>query len=178
MHSMATMASAPPPQHAPRMLVLLHAPILSKLLRLAWPHVLVMVAQSATGLIEMAFVGRLGTDALAGMALVFPGFMLMQMMSAGAMGGGIAAAIARALGAGRRADADGLVLHALVINLLLGPGFTGLGPPAGPALYRAMGAEGGGWRQHSSIRTWCSAARCWPGRSMRWRDASGEPATC
>ena len=29
----------------------------------------------------------LGTDALAGVALVFPGVMLMQMMSAGAMGG-------------------------------------------------------------------------------------------
>ena len=37
--------------------------------------------------------------ALAGMALVFPLVMLMQTTSAGAMGGGIASAIARALGA-------------------------------------------------------------------------------
>ena len=47
--------------------------------------------------------------------LVFPGLMLMQMMSAGAMGGGVSSAVARALGAGRRDDADALVLHALVI---------------------------------------------------------------
>ncbi len=76
------------------------------------------------------------------MALVFPGFMLMQMMSAGAMGGGIAAAIARALGAGQRAEADGLVLHALAINGALGLLFTVAGLLAGPSLYRAMGADG------------------------------------
>ena len=70
---------------------------------------LVMLAQSAVGLVETYFIGKLGTDALAGVALVFPLLMLMQMMSAGAMGGGISSAIARALGGGRRADADALV---------------------------------------------------------------------
>jgi hypothetical protein len=55
---------------------------------------LVMVVQAAVGLIETYFVGKLGTDALAGVALVFPVLMLMQMMSAGAMGGGISSAIA------------------------------------------------------------------------------------
>ena len=79
-----------------------------------------MLAQASTGLIETWWVSRLGTDALAGMALVFPGFMMMQMLSAGAMGGGISSAVARALGAGRRDDADALVLHALVINVALG----------------------------------------------------------
>jgi len=46
-------------------------------------------------LIETYFVAKLGTDALAGTALVFPAVMLMQMVSAGAMGGGISSAIAR-----------------------------------------------------------------------------------
>ena len=45
--------------------------------------------------------------------------MLMQMMSAGSMGGGISSAIARALGAGRREDADALALHALAIAVVL-----------------------------------------------------------
>ena len=79
--------------------MLLEAPIAPTLLRLAAPNVLVMLAQAGVGLIETYFVGQLGTDALAGMALVFPVVMLMQMTSAGAMGGGIASAIARALGA-------------------------------------------------------------------------------
>ncbi len=85
---------------------------------------LVMLAQSSVGLVETYFVGKLGTDALAGVALVFPLLMLMQMMSAGAMGGGISSAIARALGAGRRADANALVVHALVIALVFGLAFT------------------------------------------------------
>src|SRR5262245_63459039 len=77
------------------------------LLRLAWPNILVMLAQASTGLIETWWVSHLGTDALAGMALVFPVVMLMQMVSAGAMGGGISSAVARALGAGARAEAAG-----------------------------------------------------------------------
>ena len=87
----------------PRTRVLLEAPIASTLLRLAMPNVLIMLAQAAIGLVETYFIGKLGTDALAGVTLVFPVLMLMQMMSAGAMGGGIASSIARALGAGRRA---------------------------------------------------------------------------
>jgi Na+-driven multidrug efflux pump len=76
-------------EHSPRTQLLLHGPIVPTLLRMAWPNVLVMLAQASTGLIETWFVSRLGTGALAGMALVFPGFMMMQMLSGGAMGGGI-----------------------------------------------------------------------------------------
>jgi putative MATE family efflux protein len=127
----------------PRTRRLLEAPIARTLLSLAWPNVAVMLAQASTGLIETFWVSRLGTDALAGMALVFPGFMMMQMLSAGAMGGGISSAIARALGAGRREDANALVLHALVINLALGLAFSALVLAFGPALYRALGGEDG-----------------------------------
>ena len=78
----------------PRTRALLEAPILPTLLRLGAPNVAVMLAQASVGLIKTYFVGKLGTDALAGMALVFPVVMLMQTTSAGAMGGGIASAIA------------------------------------------------------------------------------------
>src|SRR6266852_5325305 len=126
----------------PRTRVLLEAPIAITLLRLAAPNVLVMVAQAAVGLVETYFIGKLGTDALAGVALVFPVVMLMQMMSAGAMGGGIASSIARALGAGRRADADALALHAMVIALGFGCAFM-LGVLGGGRwLYQAMGGSG------------------------------------
>ncbi len=123
--------------------MLLEGSIVPTLLRLAWPNVLVMVAQAATGLIETWFVSRLGTDALAGMALVFPGFMLMQMLSAGAMGGGISSAVARALGAGRKEDADAFVMHAIIINVALGLFFSALFIAFGTQLYSAMGGEAG-----------------------------------
>jgi putative MATE family efflux protein len=131
------------PAMSTRTHALLNAPVVPMLLRMAWPNILVMLAQASTGLIETFWVARLGTDALAGMALVFPGVMLMQMVSGGAMGGGISSAIARALGGGRRADADALVLHALVINIALGVVFSATVLTFGPALYRALGGTGG-----------------------------------
>lgn len=127
----------------PRTRMLLEAPIAPTLLRLALPNVLVMLAQAGVGLIETYFVGKLGTDALAGMALVFPVVMLMQMMSAGAIGGGVAAAIARALGARRRDDADALVLHALVIGLVFALCFSVAVVGGGRWLYTRMGGAGG-----------------------------------
>jgi putative MATE family efflux protein len=99
--------------------------------------------QAATGLIEAYFIGFLGTDALAGVALVFPGLMLMQMMSAGAMGGGVSSAVARALGSGRRDDADAVVLHALVIAVGFSVFFSAAVIAGGPRLYAFLGGEGG-----------------------------------
>ena len=126
----------------PRTRALIEGPIASTLIQLAAPNMLVMIAQSAVGLVETYFVGKLGTDALAGVALVFPIVMLMQMMSAGAMGGGISSAVARALGAGRRADAQALVLHALAIGLGFGVVFTVTLLAGGRPLYSAMGGSG------------------------------------
>jgi putative MATE family efflux protein len=126
----------------PRTQRLLEAPIIPTLLRLGAPNVLVMLAQASTGLIETYFIGKLGTDALAGMALAFPLVMLMQMTSAGAMGGGIASAIARALGAERRADADALVPHALAIAVAFGVLFMTVIIAGGPWLYTHMGGSG------------------------------------
>jgi putative MATE family efflux protein len=122
--------------------VLLEAPIARTLLRLGAPNMLVMGAQASVGLVETYFIGKLGTDALAGVALVFPVVMTMQMMSAGAMGGGIASSVARALGAGRRAEANALALHALVIALAFGLAFTAGILGGGRALYGLMGGRG------------------------------------
>lgn len=127
----------------PRTRLLLEAPIAPTLLRLGAPNVLVMLAQAGVGLMETYFVGKLGTDALAGMALVFPAVMLMQMTSAGAMGGGIASAIARALGARRRDDADALVLHALLIAAVFALVFMVTVVAGGRWLYTRMGGSGG-----------------------------------
>jgi putative MATE family efflux protein len=141
----ATAASVAAPASAalsPRTRLLLEGPVARTLLRLAAPNVLVMVLQAAVSTLDAVFVGWLGSDALAGVSLVFPLVMLMQTMSAGGMGGGVASAVARALGGGRRADADALVVHAIVIALVMAASFTLLLELGGPALYRAMGGHG------------------------------------
>jgi putative MATE family efflux protein len=120
----------------------LAGPIVPTMLRLGLPTLVVLVVQTLVGVTETYFVGFLGTDALAGVALVFPVLMLMQMMANGGVGGGVAAAVARALGAGRYDDARALVFHALVIAVALGLVFMIAALAVGPLLYRAMGGEG------------------------------------
>ncbi|MBW8856861.1 MAG: MATE family efflux transporter, partial [Bradyrhizobium sp.] len=78
---------------------LLASPILPTLLRLALPNAIAMVGTTLVAVAETSYIGRLGTEPLAGIALVFPFVMLTQMMSAGAMGGGVSSAISRAIGA-------------------------------------------------------------------------------
>ncbi|MDA8446941.1 MATE family efflux transporter [Paracidovorax valerianellae] len=137
-----TSASSNPADLDPRTRRMLEAPLAPLMLRMAAPNVLIMVAQASAGLIETWFIGRLGTDALAGMALVFPIVMLMQMTSAGAMGGAIASAIARALGRRDRAAAESLAWAGLVIAVAFGLFFTVVLWWGGAALYRSMGGEG------------------------------------
>ena len=127
----------------PRTKLLLEAPVTRTIVKLALPNVAVMVVQASIGLIETYFVAKLGLDALAGMALVFPLFMLLQMVSAGAMGGGILSAIARALGAGNRERANELVWSAVAITVTLGTITTVLALAFGPKLYALMGGTGG-----------------------------------
>src|SRR2546426_5066975 len=134
-----TMAS-PPVAAATRRL--LEGPIALTLLRLAAPNVVMLVAQVAISVLEAYFVGWLGADALAGVSVTFPLVMLMQTMSAGGMGGGVAAAIARALGAGRREDASRLVAHAIVIALVMAGVVSAILLPRGRTIYRAVGAPG------------------------------------
>ncbi|MEW6690326.1 MAG: MATE family efflux transporter, partial [Pseudomonadota bacterium] len=120
---------------------LLEAPILPTLARLAAPGLLLVVFQAAVSLADTHFVGRLGTEPLAGLALVFPLLMLLQMTSAGAMGGGVSSAIARALGRGDRHAARALVVHGTVIALAAGLGFTLLLLAFGPGIYRLLGGS-------------------------------------
>jgi putative MATE family efflux protein len=121
---------------------LLSAPILPTLLGLAAPNVLAMVMTVLVGIAETWYVGRLGTAPLAAMALVFPFAMLTQMMSAGAMGGGVSAAISRALGASDLPRAQALAQHALVIGLAAGLLYSAIFLMWGPDFYALLGGQG------------------------------------
>jgi Na+-driven multidrug efflux pump len=120
---------------------MLDGPILPTLLKLALPTVVVLVVQTFVGVTETYFVSFLGTEAIAGVTLVFPIFMLMQMMSNGGIGGGVASAIARAIGSGRKAEADALLVNALVLAIVFGIGFAATELVAGAAIYRSLGGQ-------------------------------------
>ena len=120
---------------------LLTAPIVPTLARLAAPGIVLALFSTAVAVADTYYVGRLGTDALAGLALVFPMVMLLQTTSAGAMGGGVSSAVARALGAGNPDAARQLAAHALVIALTAGLTFTLLMLSLGSGLYDLLGGR-------------------------------------
>ncbi|MBB5047335.1 putative MATE family efflux protein [Rhodopseudomonas rhenobacensis] len=121
---------------------LLTAPILPTLLRLAIPNSIAMLGSALIAVAETSYIGRLGLAPLAAIALVFPFAMLTQMMSAGAMGGGVSSAISRALGAGNRERAAVLALHAAIIGACGGLLFTLVMLLFGRSFYVLLGGRG------------------------------------
>jgi putative MATE family efflux protein len=131
----------PPPEPLAKN-ALLDGPILPTLLWLAWPNVIALSAGTCVVIAETSYIGRLGVESLAAMALVFPFVILTMTMSGGAMGGGVASAVARALGAGDVERASRLAAHALLIAICFGLTFM-LGMLIfGPSLLKLLGGRG------------------------------------
>jgi len=121
---------------------LVEGPILRTLVRLSWPNVIALSAGTCVVIAETSYIGRLGVESLAAMALLFPCVILTMTMSGGAMGGGVASSIARALGAGDIERASTLASHALLIGLSFGLVFVvGMGI-FGPKLLELLGGRG------------------------------------
>ena len=131
-----------PPPETPIRNALVDGPILRTLLWLAWPNVVALSAGTCVVIAETSYIGRLGVESLAAMALVFPFVILTMTMSGGAMGGGVASAVARALGAGDVDRASTLAAHAMLIGICFGLTFM-LGMLIfGPALLELLGGRG------------------------------------
>ena len=122
---------------------LLNGRIPSLIARLSAPNIVVVTAMTMVTIADAWFVSHIGVHGLASLALVYPVQALMQMMSAGAMGGGVSSAVARALGAGLRQRAEAVVLHAVIIAL----GMAGLYLVCGALLARPLFALAGGTGQ-------------------------------
>ncbi len=131
----------PPPEPGAKN-ALLDGPILRTLLWLAWPNVIALSAGTCVVIAETSYIGRLGVESLAAMALVFPFVILTMTMSGGAMGGGVASAVARALGAGDGERASTLAAHALLIGICFGLTFMLGMLMFGPALLKLLGGRG------------------------------------
>jgi MATE family, multidrug efflux pump len=134
-------SSIAPPSAGARTKLLLNGPILPTLLRLAAPNVLNLFAFVGVIVFDGFFLGRIGTNALAGASLAFPFVMLVLQTTNSGMGAGVTSAIARALGAGNRERADALVFHALLLALALGVAFSVLMVLTAPFLFGWMGAR-------------------------------------
>src|SRR5262245_11653869 len=126
---------------AARTKLLLEGPILPTLLRLAAPNVLNLLAFAGMITFDGFFLGRIGTNALAGASLAFPWVMLVLQTTNSGMGTGVSSAVARALGAGRRDRADDLVFHAFLLALALAAIFSTVMLLGAPFMFQWMGAR-------------------------------------
>ena len=96
--------------------LLLTFPVATVLWKLATPNVAGVIMMTAVAFFDLWFVGRLGNQALASLALAFPFQALMQMMAGGAIGGGITSAVARAKGGKNSRSAQIIAFNGLLIG--------------------------------------------------------------
>lgn len=112
------------------------------LFRLAAPNTLAFCVQAMVMLLEIWFIGQLGTTELAAIALSFPLLMLVQTMSGGAIGGAVASSIARAVGGNNIANAERLIWHALIFAACGAAIFLGLFLLGGEVFLIFLGGTG------------------------------------
>src|SRR5260370_6866305 len=115
--------------------------MLSSLLRVSAPNVLNLLAFAGMVTFDGFFLGRLGSDALAGASLVFPWVMLVLQSTNSGMGAGVSSAVARAVGSGKSERTSGLVFPAFLLALALGAIFSTVMLLGGPTLFRLMGGQ-------------------------------------
>lgn len=130
----------PRPDDAKRAFIL-EGNVLAAVLRLSWPLWIAVTLQDAYSLVDLFWVGKLGKDPVAAVALCG---ILMGMVFTVAIGlsTGVVAMVARFTGAGDREKAWAVAWQALYMGLLFGLMSTALGLPlAGPAL-DLLGAQG------------------------------------
>jgi putative MATE family efflux protein len=135
-------ATSRPRPVAARTKLLLEGPIFATLLRLAAPNILNLIAFVAVIIFDGFFLGRIGTDALAGASLAFPWIMLALQTTNSGMGAGVSSAVARALGAGKRDRADELTFHTFLLALALAGIYSTVMLIAAPFIFGWMGGRG------------------------------------
>ena len=108
---------------------------------LAIPIMFGMGIHTLYNMVDMIFIGRLGGDAIAGVAFNMPLFFLMLGLTMG-LGSGVTASIARYIGNNNKVNADNSAEHALVMAGAIAIVFTISGLVLGKDLLAKLGAEG------------------------------------
>ena len=143
----AAVATPRPASPNPNVKLSLEGSIPVVLLSLATPSLIQFLIQNAVAAIEILFLSRIGTDALAGISAVSPLATLFVGMTTVAMGGAVASAVAQSLGAGKSSEAEALAVHAVLLALILGVASAAILIAFGPQIYGALGARGESLRE-------------------------------
>lgn len=93
---------------------------------LAWPIIIGMVVQVSYNIVDTAWVGRLGSEAIAALAFSFPIFFVMIAVVNG-VNIGTNSLISRLVGAGKIGRARNAAIHAVIMSVIVAVVFTVLG---------------------------------------------------
>jgi putative MATE family efflux protein len=108
---------------------------------MAVPMIAGMTVHTTYLVADTAFIGTLGTDALAAATFVAPLFFLTMALTMG-LGTAVTALVAQAVGRGDASSADASAGTAITLGLGLGFVFAGVGLVAGRRMLQLLGAEG------------------------------------
>ncbi len=113
--------------------------ILKTLIVLALPIMFGMFMQTAFNIIDTIFIGSLGADALAAVAITFPVVFIFIALASG-LGIGSTTLVAQAIGAKNLRKADNIAEHSLLLSLASGIIIAVLGILFGEHVFVFMGA--------------------------------------
>ena len=108
---------------------------------LAIPIMFGMGIQTIYNLVDMIFIGRLGGQAITGIAFNMPLFFLVLGLTMG-LGTGVTAAIARFIGENNKTQADNCAVHAVFMAALISTILSSTGLLFGREILSLFGAEG------------------------------------
>ena len=97
---------------------LIELPFKKIFFKLAIPNICATFLSASTVIFDLWYIGKIGMSELAGVAYIFPIFMLTSMLSNGAFGGAISGATARAFGSKNLHLAECIFRSAILIALL------------------------------------------------------------
>lgn len=120
---------------------LLTGPVLKLIIRLATPMIVAFIFVTGYHYVDRWFVSQLGDIATAAIGMAFIVQMVIIAIGVG-IGNGVNSYISRNLGASKKEVAGLTALHAFLIAIVVGIGFTVLGLLLQRPLYRLLGAEG------------------------------------
>ena len=86
--------------------------------KLAVPNVCATFFAASTVIFDLWYIGKIGISELAGVAYIFPIYMLTSMLSNGAFGGAVSGATARAFGSKNITQAECIFRSAILIAII------------------------------------------------------------
>ncbi len=108
---------------------------------LALPIIVAMFVQTMYTIVDTAYIGRLGADALAALTFAFPLFFLLMSLGAG-IGAGTNSRISRFIGEKNIKGAENAAMHGILLSVLAAIIIISLGLSTLKPLLSLLGAQG------------------------------------